>query len=176
MPAEGWDIRFEGLSISADHSALIVQRLTAAIFIPINLAAQQGASTSTDHCAQQFVAIARDGVASEAADSAADQQASGAIVLFAMIAAIIAAPDARVVIDALIPRIVAVAIPIPLPVAMKGCFMICGNGGLASKSGGNTRLDRRRGKQADREGGDGRGFDKMLHDSPFFLRLGFKYF
>ena len=85
-------------------------RLAAAIFVAVDLAAEQRAARGAEHRAEELVAIARDLVAGEAADGAADQQAGRAIVLLAAITTVAAAPDAGVRIDPLVARGVITAI------------------------------------------------------------------
>lgn len=78
--------------------------LAAAIFVLVDLAAEQRTTRGAEHRAEQLVAVARDLVTGEAADRAADQQTGGAIILLAAITAVIVAPDARVRIDTLVAR------------------------------------------------------------------------
>ena len=79
-------------------------RLAAAIFVAVDLASEQRAARGAERRAEQLGAVARDLVAGEAADGAADQQAGRAIVLLAAITTVAAAPDAGVRIDPLVAR------------------------------------------------------------------------
>src|SRR3546814_4650755 len=79
--------------------------LAAAIFVAVDLAAEQRAARGAEHGAEQLVTAAGDFMAGEAAHRTADQEAGGAIILLAAITAIIVAPDAGVAIDALVTRI-----------------------------------------------------------------------
>src|SRR3546814_8703215 len=73
--------------------------LAAAIFVAVDLAAEQRAARGAEHGAEQLVAAAGDFMAGKAAHRTADQETGRAIVLLAAIAAVVIAPDAGVAIE-----------------------------------------------------------------------------
>src|SRR3546814_11259347 len=92
--------------------------LAAAIFVAVDLAAEQRAARGAEHGAEQLVTAAGDFMAGEAAHRTADQEAGGAILLLPALTAIIVPPDSGCAFDTLGQRIMPVALTLAVQVQL----------------------------------------------------------